>query len=46
MYETDDIRVIEVTVAPHTKEITHIHARPAVMYLDQPITNEMYPLHS
>ena len=36
LYETEDVRVMEVTVAPHTKETTHTHVRPAVMYLDQP----------
>jgi hypothetical protein len=42
LYETDDVRVLEVTVAPNTREIMHTHARPAVMYLDQPGASRMY----
>ncbi len=42
LYETEDVRVMEVTVAPHTKETMHTHARPAVMYLDQPGANSVY----
>jgi quercetin dioxygenase-like cupin family protein len=42
LYETDDVRVLEVTVAPHTREIMHTHVRPAVMYLDQPGTGRMH----
>jgi hypothetical protein len=41
LYETDDVRVIEVTVAPHTKELAHTNARPAVMYLDGPTATKM-----
>ena len=36
LYENVDVRVLEVTVPPHTTETTHTHARPAVMYLIQP----------
>ena len=42
LYETEDVRVMEVTVAPHTKETTHTHVRPAVMYLDQPGAYRMH----
>ena len=42
IYETGDVPVIEVTVTPHTREIMHTHARPAVMYLDQPGASRMY----
>jgi quercetin dioxygenase-like cupin family protein len=35
LYEDADVRVIEVTVPPHTREVMHTHARPAVMYIDQ-----------
>jgi len=34
LIETDDIRVIEVTSAPHTAEKIHTHLRPAVMITD------------
>jgi quercetin dioxygenase-like cupin family protein len=34
LYETEDVRVIEVHSAPHTSEPMHSHARPAVMYVD------------
>jgi hypothetical protein len=34
LIETDDIRVLEVTSAPHTAEKIHTHLRPAVMITD------------
>lgn len=34
LFETDDIRVLEVTSAPHTAEKIHTHLRPAVMITD------------
>jgi quercetin dioxygenase-like cupin family protein len=34
LYESPDIRVLEVTVPPHTVEPMHTHARPAIMYID------------
>ncbi len=42
IYETDDVRVTEATVAPHTREITHKHARSTVMYLEQQGTSSVY----
>jgi hypothetical protein len=34
LIETDDIRVLEITSAPHTAEKLHTHAYPAVMITD------------
>jgi quercetin dioxygenase-like cupin family protein len=34
VYEDADVRAIEVTVLPHTREVMHTHARPAVIYID------------
>ena len=34
LFETDDIRVLEVTSQPHTAEKLHTHALPAVMITD------------
>ena len=42
LYETADVRVIEVTVPPHTQEPFHTHARPAVMYIMQPGVSFMH----
>jgi len=36
LYEDADVRVIGVTVLPHTREVMHTHARPAIMYIDGP----------
>jgi hypothetical protein len=33
LFENADIRVLDVTVAAHTREPWHTHARPAVMYI-------------
>jgi mannose-6-phosphate isomerase-like protein (cupin superfamily) len=35
LYEDADVRVIEVTVLPHAREVMHTHARPAVMYFEE-----------
>jgi hypothetical protein len=34
--ETDDLRVLEVTLAPHSREEMHTDAWPAIVYVDQP----------
>ena len=34
LFETEDIRVLEITSAPHTAEKLHTHAMPAVMITD------------
>ena len=34
LLENVDVRVIEVTQAPHSKETMHTHARPSIFYLD------------
>ncbi len=36
LFENEDVRVIEVTQAPHAKETMHTHARPSIFYLDGP----------
>ena len=36
LFEDEDVRVIEVTQAPHTRETMHTHARPSIFYLDGP----------
>lgn len=33
LYENPDVRVMDVSVAPHSREPMHTHARPAVMYI-------------
>ena len=40
LYESADVRVIEVTLAAHTKEIMHTHARPAILYIDGAATQK------
>ena len=35
-FETDDIRVLEITLPPHSRQAMHIDAWPAVAYIDQP----------
>jgi hypothetical protein len=35
LYEDADVRVLDVTVLPHTREVMHTHTRPAIMYIDQ-----------
>jgi mannose-6-phosphate isomerase-like protein (cupin superfamily) len=34
LFENDDVRVLEVAVAPGTREPLHVHRYPAVMYVD------------
>lgn len=34
LLENDDVRVLEVTVAPGEREPLHVHRYPAVMYVD------------
>lgn len=36
LFENADVRVIEVTQAPHSTETMHTHARPSIFYLDGP----------
>jgi quercetin dioxygenase-like cupin family protein len=38
LYEDADVRVIGVTVPPHSKETAHTHARPAILYIDEAAT--------
>jgi hypothetical protein len=33
VFENDEVRVLEVTVPPHTREPLHVHRYPAVIYL-------------
>lgn len=35
-FETDDVRVLEITLPPHTREAMHTDAWPALAYIDQP----------
>jgi len=35
LFENDSVRVLEVTIAPHTQEPLHVHRWPAVIYLDK-----------
>jgi hypothetical protein len=35
LFENDSVRVLEVTIAPHTQESLHVHRWPAVIYLDK-----------
>lgn len=34
LFENDEVRVLEVTIAPHTQEPLHVHRFPAVIYVD------------
>lgn len=34
LFENDEVRVLEVSVAPKTREPLHVHRYPAVMYVD------------
>ena len=34
LFENDEVRVLEVTVAPGAREPLHVHRYPAVMYVD------------
>ncbi len=34
LFENDEVRVLEVTVAPGTREPMHVHRYPAVIYVD------------
>ena len=34
LFENDEVRVLEVTVAPGTREPMHVHRYPAVIYID------------
>jgi mannose-6-phosphate isomerase-like protein (cupin superfamily) len=34
LFENDEVRVLEVTVAPGTREPLHVHRYPALMYVD------------
>jgi mannose-6-phosphate isomerase-like protein (cupin superfamily) len=34
LFENDEVRVLEVTVPPGTREPLHVHRYPAVMYVD------------
>lgn len=34
LFENDEVRVLEVTIAPHTQEPLHVHRYPAVIYVD------------
>ncbi len=36
LFENADVRVIEVSGAPHAKEVMHTHNRPSIFYLDAP----------
>jgi hypothetical protein len=38
LYETADVRVIDVNNAPHTVENMHTHARPSLFYIDRMAT--------
>ena len=35
LFENDEVRVLEVTIAPHTQEPLHVHRYPAVIYIDK-----------
>ena len=35
LFENDTVRVLEVTIAPHTQEPLHVHRWPAVIYIDK-----------
>lgn len=35
-FETDDVRVLEITLPPHAREVFHTNAWPAIAYIDQP----------
>jgi len=35
LFENDEVRVLEVTIAPHTQEPLHVHRWPAVIYIDK-----------
>jgi hypothetical protein len=40
IFENDDVRVLAVSIPPHTKEPMHTHMWPSVMYIDAPtVTN-------
>lgn len=34
LFENDEVRVLEVTVAPGTREPMHVHRYPAIIYID------------
>ena len=38
LFENVDVRVLDVTIPPHTREPMHTHAWPSVMYVYQPST--------
>jgi hypothetical protein len=40
VFENDDVRVLDVTVAPHSKEPMHTHIWPSVMYIDHTTVNQ------
>jgi quercetin dioxygenase-like cupin family protein len=42
LYEDADVQVIGVTVPPHTREVMHTHARPAIMYIDEASAQRMF----
>ncbi len=35
LFENDEVRVLEVTIAPHTAEPMHVHRYAAVIYIDR-----------
>lgn len=34
--ETEDVRILEITLSPHSREEMHTNAWPAIAYVDQP----------